>query len=120
MVYRGFKNVRVYIKNNLDSLGNSRGNLSRRDSGLYRTLCRMDLLDEFFPDTNQDYVVRGSKAGSTIISDSEIEKIVSSYEHFEGIVCRAAKSFGRSDGSIKRIWRREGFKIRGRGRIKEN
>jgi|ETNmetMinimDraft_2_1059921.scaffolds.fasta_scaffold259370_1 hypothetical protein len=120
MVYRGCKDVRAYLEKNPDSLGNSRGSLSRRDSGLYRTLCRMDLLDEFFPDTDQNNVARGSKAGRTVIPSSEVEMIISSYERFEGIACKAARSFGRSGGSISRIWRKEGLKVRGRGRIKQD
>lgn len=85
----------------------SRTALSLEYSGLYRSLLRWGQINVI--PAQKEYVAHGKIR----YSPSEIEKIVASFEKFNGIALRASRYFSCGINSVLRYWRNAGLKIAG-------
>ena len=100
--------------------GMNRGQLSKKDSGLYRTLLREGTLELAIPVAKESSVNvgkrNGKQYGRRYLSQSQIEEVLAAYETFEGNASQAAKTLPCSRTSVLRRWKKAGFMAHPRGR----
>ena len=94
--------------------GMGREELSLFDPGLYRTLLRYGQLEKAIP------FKKKSKGRPPLLAEKQVKKIIKAYKKYDGKAMRAAENSKHHANTFIKYWRREGLKIRGKGRPRKN
>jgi len=92
----------------------NRSQLSKGDSGMYRSLSRAEQLEEAIPEADELLVERGRMVGrgDFDLSPQDITEIINAHNTYDSNASEASRHLHHNTDTILRIWKRGNLKIR--------